>query len=888
MSSSAVEERHISILITGYFDRGNLGDDLFKDVWAHIFNKERFKNYNNKYTLSFITVDDLEDFKPVNSLDVILIAGGDVLNYYFLAQIQQFIRRVKFRGVLCAFSVGIPYTIAIADGLIDPINYVVCRAQFDANALVNRYGSDRVAYFPDISVYLREPGFRDHNGRLSPRIKLLPWTEQPKFGVFLARTIHKSNSAYEEVVAGIARSLDTVQAKFNCCIYLLPFNTYANGSHEDDRVINRDVAALLKTTKNVVVIDESISVTEMYDIFRYSLDLAITMRYHSHMYAIVSGTPLASIAITSKVHNLLADSKLDRYSYSPPTNETGLPVLFDDVAFLHTVTTAFEERDKIRTLQETYLATSSVVAFEDNLERILLGRKQEENEHSHVVATPIPTRAFTSIRDVIRQLVVFILKDSKEAVVTDEDVDLITDEIFKGNLSFMDLLRRNRPDTYWTRSQMIKMGDFLAALACFALVQIPYPKYHFGMSKKILYDSFDARADFTWVWTDNNTSKIIEPGLKFSATRPQEPLFDATFVGIEDFKGCHRSGWQYVLDHLMSFHSPNAELILDNYLDRTFHWAHDVYEYTGIIPFPRPWCGFIHHTFNEEFSPFNVVNLFSKPTFLKSLSNCKGLFTLSHDLANKLKPLLRNAGYADIPIASFVHPTESGKLDFSVDQFLANEKRKVVMVGAWLRDNFAIYRMMPHEGVSGDPDRVTLTKAILRGRNMSNYFKPTELALSITGADQEDDRVPFRYDFSGSGVSAFTNNKFALGLIRAIDEAWQSVEEISTLHNDDYDILLSENIVFLKLVDASAVNTIIECIVRKTPVLVNRLPAVVEMLGVEYPFYYEGLTEAGAKVNHVPTIKATVAYLQRLDTTRYSMIRFIADVKQWFSTTAAA
>jgi hypothetical protein len=401
------------------------------------------------------------------------------------------------------------------------------------------------------------------------------------------------------------------------------------------------------------------------------------------------------------------------------------------------------------------------------------------------------------------------------------------------------------------------------------------------MSKKILSSDFDARADFTWVWTDNSVSRSY--GEVAASKVIRKPLFNAKFVGIEDFKGCHRSGWQFVLDHLLSsFHSSDAPIILDNYLDRTFHWAHDVYKYTGIIPFPREWCGFIHHTFHQEFSPFNVIELFSKDTFLASLPNCKGLFTLSKDLARKLKKLLLEKGFPAVPVHSFVHPTESGKLDFSLTRFVNNKQRKVIMVGAWLRDNFAIYRMMPHECLK-DPHRISLKKGILRGRNMSNYFRPTDFSVSFDGGPDEDEGK-FRYDFSTKGVPAFTDNKFVLGLARAIDEAWNSVEEINTLTNDEYDMLLSENLVFLKLVDASAVNTIIECIVRNTPVLVNRHPAVEEMLGTAYPFYYDGLTEAGSKVNHLPTIAATVAYLDVLDKERFTMRRFLDEIESFFST----
>ena len=52
---------------------------------------------------------------------------------------------------------------------------------------------------------------------------------------------------------------------------------------------------------------------------------------------------------------------------------------------------------------------------------------------------------------------------------------------------------------------------------------------------------------------------------------------------------------------------------------------------------------------------------------------------------------------------------------------------------------------------------------------------------------------------------------------------------ITRLSDDDYDALLTRNIVFLKLVDCSAVNTVIECIERNTVIIVNRHPALEEV-----------------------------------------------------------
>ena len=54
----------------------------------------------------------------------------------------------------------------------------------------------------------------------------------------------------------------------------------------------------------------------------------------------------------------------------------------------------------------------------------------------------------------------------------------------------------------------------------------------------------------------------------------------------------------------------------------------------------------------------------------------------------------------------------------------------------------------------------------------------------------------------------------------------------------EYDDFLKDKVVFLHLIDASACNTVIECIARCTPIILNRLPALEEYLGIDYPLFY--------------------------------------------------
>jgi hypothetical protein len=860
-------DKKVNIIVAGYFNRHNLGDDLFLQVWQYIFSKPRL----SRHVVKYVGLDELKSCRALSSCEVLIFAGGDVLNYYFLSGLRSVLHQYSFKGNLYAFSVGIPYQVVIVDGLLDKFNFIMCRSKDDAFTLRNRFGESHVRYFPDLSIYLPEM-FQlekpkvEHSTILESKV----FTKRLNVGVFLARTIFEKNANYDKIVKNISICLDKlVEMEFpGICgfeLFLIPFNTNERNVFENDMLINRDVYSNVTNKDYIHLIEKKMTVEEMFILFKNQLDFNITMRYHAHMYSVVSKVPFMSIYTTRKVQNLLFDLKVQQYSYPLPLNEDDLPLDFSVDNFLQKFHTAFSDRTVIMECMKRYISSySSLESFDDTLATLLENPNKTVNVRSRVYPA-------TTINNVLESLISYIWSNQGK-LFTEKDVSIVADEIYKGKLTFAALI-----DKTLTSAKREKLSDFLAALACFGLVHIPYPKYHYGLSRKILNGNFNAKNEFMWLWSDyqkNNEKFFLENPMI------RRQYFNATFVGIEDFKGCHRSGWQYTLDHLMAFHSETSPMIFDNYIDRTFHWAHDVYKYTHIIPFERPWCGFVHHTFDETYSPFNVPNLFRNETFLESLKCCHALFTLSNDLATKIKVLLQQYGFKNVLVKAFTHPTEVSKVVFSMEKFLQNDARKVVQIGAWLRNNYAIYKLLCH---SRYPTKyVTIQKAVLRGKHMNNYFKPDDLTLMVKGQGVSDSDVPVEYGFNKGELSVKVTNKFVEGVLANVHEQWNSVEVIDTLDNEEYDKLLSENIVFLNLIDASAVNTIIECIVRSTPVLVNRHAAVEEMLGQEYPFYYEDMLEAGLKVNDVELISKTNKYLQAMNKKKYTMEYFLQDVDDWF------
>jgi hypothetical protein len=263
--------------------------------------------------------------------------------------------------------------------------------------------------------------------------------------------------------------------------------------------------------------------------------------------------------------------------------------------------------------------------------------------------------------------------------------------------------------------------------------------------------------------------------------------------------GRHRSGLKFGLQYLKELQNPEGTLF-DAFVERTFLWRPP-----GVEPPRRPWIGIIHvpprvpEWFLAEQSN---ERLFQSEAWEKSSSHCQGLFALSGYHRSYLRKRL------PIPIDVLFLPTETPDKTWSWDKFSANKEKKIVQVGWWLRRLHAIYQLPP--------------------TSYKKIFLSVEHEV-VPGLMEKEREILKRQE-----------------LFR--EEMYNTAEYLSYLPDEDYDDLLSRNIVFLNLYDTSANNAIIECLVRNTPLLINPLEAVKEYLGEDYPFYFNSLEEAVSKV----------------------------------------
>lgn len=287
----------------------------------------------------------------------------------------------------------------------------------------------------------------------------------------------------------------------------------------------------------------------------------------------------------------------------------------------------------------------------------------------------------------------------------------------------------------------------------------------------------------------------------------------------------HRSGWAYAINCIKNLHSSDG-IRFEGFLEKTFSWEKYNNIKKNVIPFKEHWVGVIHNPMMSEnnLNLFSTKKLFNSIVFLKSLETCKGLYVLSNDLKEKIKDKVGN-----VPIEFLYHPTETPKSVFTMERFKNNVDKKIVSVGSWARRFLTIYLLKT-------PDY--MKKRIIEPASLTPEKFQYMLELEKT-----------EMNFTG--------------------ELDDTVEFIDYQDSECYDRMLSNNIMFMDFYDISASNLIIECIVRNTPILVKKHNAVIDYLGIDYPFYFNTVEEASDKINNETLIEETYTYLLNLKTKEF-------------------
>lgn len=262
--------------------------------------------------------------------------------------------------------------------------------------------------------------------------------------------------------------------------------------------------------------------------------------------------------------------------------------------------------------------------------------------------------------------------------------------------------------------------------------------------------------------------------------------------------GVHRDGWAYVMQKLLDGVGHSAEGIgFDGFVEKTFVWNFG----SAALGRNKSWIGITHRPPNipSFYDWKSRLQFYESPYYYLAASQNTGLITVSSDHAEYLRRLLGK------PVEAVLHPTnhDVGKWDPSC---LSHRGVQVVQVGSWLRKLHSIFQLR-----EGDFSKRILVKS--------------KAALF------ENDRF--------QGEAEYLRRRGELD-----ESVYDSVDFVGFLQDRAYDEMLSQSVVFLDLYDATANNTVLECIARHTPLVVRKLPATQEYLGKTYPLFFDNLDEA--------------------------------------------
>lgn len=250
--------------------------------------------------------------------------------------------------------------------------------------------------------------------------------------------------------------------------------------------------------------------------------------------------------------------------------------------------------------------------------------------------------------------------------------------------------------------------------------------------------------------------------------------------------GFHRSGWPYVFKWLTTVSAPKG-ILFDDFIEQNFCYRDKP------LVYKEPWVGVFHHPPTIPYfgnQKESLSRVFESREFKQSAKHLKLAIALSEHLAKFLRKNL------SCPVLVLKHPADTNVAQWSIEKYRENRHKKLIQIGYYLRNTQLINQI---------PD---------------SSFQKLKLWVRKNWVEEFDRRVKKYWDLEKSRKS-YGNYK---------TDTFVPISQ--------YDRLLCENIVVMEVFDASASNGVLDCIVRNTPLIINKHPAVVEYLGENYPLYF--------------------------------------------------
>ncbi len=812
------------IIITGYYKKDNTGDDIFEKVANKLFIS------NKQYEYNILSIDQLKSQSQGQILiDSIILFGGETLNEYFLSTLS-LIKNQNQHIKLYALGVGLGADIDELKYYIPMFQYITVRHKTDLYMITNKFPNIRCDYIQDIAFKYKIKAYKEKDMKKINNNKTIGlFLSQPKYHSLKIREKHQDAiyllNSYISLITGFVNNGYNVKL-FSMC--------HNNIESESDVVLNNLLFnSLEKKIRSYVKIVSSsgsgFNSNQNFENNLLTLKYAICERFHSHILCLIYNIPFVSLGNTLKVTHLLNDLELNKTICNP----------FDfNFNIINKKLISINNKE----LKDIYKS------IYPRVEEFYSKFSVDNNEYNKIGVAKNKIQLYLNDKQITNFCINFLNEFNHIHKKLNFPADYILMKLFGTNkLDYkwgieekLNTKHFNINDVKWLFEQSIMNHLFL--FNTFSSNHLNPYNNHLNTNIHNNHLVPYKKSPLLNRKNNNNVNSISINGNLEDNIKNQLQLYNIDYIDQYDRTGIHRHGWKYVIDNfsnnLCSYDTNNNLIKCDLYVDRTFHWDREVMIEAGVIPYKSNWVGFIHHTLYQDESGYNCVELLKCKEFIESLKFCKALIVLSNYLKEQL---LKLAILNDIQlpvIHTIFHPTyfvdESKLWKYGKWKF-ASWKGEVIQIGSWMRDIKAIY------------DLKYDNKYVLIGKQMEDKYK------AISFGDNNDTNI--------------------------LESNIHNVTVVNYLENDMYDDMLTRYVVFLKLKDASAVNTVLECIVRNTPIIVNRLPAIEEYLGPDYPLYYNDIDEVPRMLKNKKLIIKANTYLSNMNKDFLKIENFITSMK---------
>lgn len=908
------------IYVIGYYGHNNIGDEQYLNTFDYIF-KKFLPNYIN-YKITYLDCDLVKD-RQFSDSDIIVLGGGDILNNYFIDQI---IYKFKTKmNKIIAISVGIPYTdILVNTNKLNIIDYIFVRTQQDLTLFKEFFNPNQIFFIPDISYFMLNLSKSIES--ISNTQKQLQLISQTKkiIAISLSRHIYDKDKlkSYYEIIHTFSKLVKYLLT-FGFHVVFLPFNTNeSNSSYENDILIHNDVIKtlndnpnLLKNITNITEILSSQQTLDLYDFFYAT----VPMRFHATLFSIYKNIPMLPVFSTRKIKNLLLDTNWV-HGYQLDCDSDDIPIMIDELILINRFRNIIKlhdtlkdkliivnrdmKMDTIYTFIELITQTYKKTAYDNEINRtdaLILNTKSKLNNI-------VIRNGYTSLSNIKDSDLQSLLVQTASYYLTNGNINSefnygIQSKMFESKFNYKNEFKYIIDECNKKNLSKKIFSNPYGLFNINYIDQIDYSGVH-RSGWQYVYESIkylhndqsdlylDLYLDRTFHWNKNINKELNLIPYTRNWIGFVHHTFDTSFSEYNNYNLLTNP------DFIESLKVCKGIFVLSNDLkikfDREFNKLNikvNVFYIVHPTEILVPKFTFSQFLTNNDKklvhiggwlrNVFSFYNLTIPKTYLFSILKYKSI-------SETIRKVALKGSYMDnyYPNENFTKNIQSFLLNLDYPQQKYQLKRDSLNSdnsSQYANSNASVksFDIIPNNisqnvcqnNISQNISQNNISQNICQNNISQNVCQNDLLTLQNICKNPHSSSKQYTNDLHNNWYKHYLEHTKLLN---------SSVDFIEKLSNDDYDKLLTENIVFINLVDASAVNTVIECIIRDTPIIINNHPAVVELLGENYPLYFnsnynsyfEMNTEIVNLLKDTNNIKKAYTYLKGLDKSKFNIDTF--------------